>query len=195
MSQENKVVFLKGKKVILRPLSKADIPTLLRWINDPEVNQYVATYWPVMEQREEKWLESLAKEDNDSHVVFGIETHEGVFIGTMGFNFIQWKDRVAVTGALIGEKEYWGKGYGTDAKMILLEYAFNTLNMHKVCSAAIAFNERSIRYSLRCGYKIEGRLRKHHFRKGRYFDQVMLAIFKQDWLKVWRRYQKTGKVR
>lgn len=194
MSQQNKVVFLKGKKVILRPLSKADVPTLLRWINDPEVNQYLSAYLPVMEQREEKWLESLAKEDNNTHIIFGIETHEGFFIGTMGIHHVDWHNRIAITGALIGEKEYWGQGYGTDAKMVLLEYAFNTLNLRKIYSSVIAYNERSLRYSLHCGYRIEGRRRKHWFRRGRYWDDIILGVFKREWLPVWRRYQKTGRV-
>lgn len=113
----------------------------------------------------------------------------------MGLHQINWKDRIATTGALIGEKEYWSKGYGTDAKMILLDHAFNTLNLHKICSAVIAYNKRSLDYSLHCGYKIEGTRREHFFRKGKYWDFIELGLLKKEWLPIWRKYKKTGSVK
>jgi len=188
------VVFLQGRRVILRPLRKStDLETCLRWINDPEVNQFLAAYLPVSETQEAEWFDNLAKRPND--IVFGIELREnGRFIGVMGLHRINWKDRVATTGAIIGEKDCWGKGYGTDAKMILLDYAFNTLNLRKVCSSVIAFNRRSLRYSLHCGYRREGRLRRQMFRRGRYWDEILLGLFREDWLPIWEKYQKTGKV-
>ena len=188
-----KLIFLVGRRVNLRPFSRADIPTLTRWINDPEVRQFVLATLPFIEQQEEEWFNKLGKDDKN--IVLGIETKEGVLIGSMGIHRIEWRDRICTTGALIGEKEYWGKGYGTDAKMLLLDYIFNTLNLRKVCSAVIAYNKRSLHYSLRCGYKIEGRRRKHHFKKGRYWDLIELGLFREEWLPIWKRYKKTGKVR
>ena len=102
---------------------------------------------------------------------------------------------IATTGALIGDKDYWGKGFGTDAKMILLDYAFNTLGLRKILSAVIDYNKRSLRYSLHCGYKIEGVRKKQIFRNGRFRDEFMLAVFKKDWLPIWRRYKRTGSVK
>lgn len=123
--EKPKLVFLKGKKVNLRPLRKStDFEPCLRWINDPEVNQYLAMYLPVSEKKEEEWFDALSKNSNE--VVLGIKTLDGKLIGVMGLHNIDSKDRTALTGALIGEREYWNKGYGTDAKMILLNYAFNT---------------------------------------------------------------------
>src|SRR3989344_1628530 len=187
----NRVVFLRGKKVILRPPSKStDLETFIRWINDPEVRLYVKCFLPVTEGEEEKWFDELAGR-RTTDVVLVIETHDGTPIGIMGLHRISWKDRTATTGALIGEKEYWGKGYGTDAKMTLLDYAFNTLNLRKVCSSTLAFNERSIRYNQRCGYKEEGRRREQFFRNGGYVDEVLLAVFKKDWTALWEQYQKS----
>lgn len=188
-----KPIFLVGRKVNLRPFSKDDIPTLTRWINDPEVRQFVTIVLPRTEIQEAKWIEKLGSDDKD--IVLGIETKEGRLIGSMGIHRINWTDRVCMTGAIIGDKNYWGKGYGTDAKMILLDYAFNTLNMHKVCSAVIAYNKRSLCYSLHCGYKIEGRRRKHIFKDGRYWTLIELGLFKEEWLPIWKRYSKTGKIK
>jgi RimJ/RimL family protein N-acetyltransferase len=109
-------------------------------------------------------------------------------IGTMGIHSINWKDRTATTGALIGEKEYWGKGYGTDAKMTLLDYAFNTLNLRKIMSRVYAFNGRSLAYSLHCGYRVEGRLLRQRYAYGRYWDEIILGLFKSQWLPYWEAY-------
>jgi RimJ/RimL family protein N-acetyltransferase len=90
---------------------------------------------------------------------------------------------------MIGEKEYWGKGYGTEAKMLLLHYAFDTLNLRKICSSVISFNERSHKYSLKCGYKEEGRRKAQLFRDGKYWDEIQLAVFRKDWLLLWKKFQ------
>jgi len=183
------VIFLQGKKVNLRPLNILDAPTITRWINDPEVREFISAILPRTENFEEEWIKKLGSDDKD--IVLSIETIEGFFIGLMGVHQINWKDKVCSTGAIIGEKEYWGKGYGTDAKMVLLSYIFNTLNLHKVCSQVYAFNKRSLHYSLHCGYKIEGTRRKHIFKKGKYWDMIELGLFKSEWLPIWRQYQRT----
>ncbi len=190
-NRNSKLVFLKGKKTILRPLRKAtDFELCLRWINDPEVNQYLLIHFPLTEKKEEEWFDKVANDPNE--VVLGIETLDGRLIGTMGLHRINSKDRTAMTGALIGEKEYWGKGFGTDAKMTLLDYAFNTLNLRKINSSVYAFNKRSLKYNLKCGYKIEGVRKKQIFRNGKYNDEILIAVFKENWLPVWKKYQRSA---
>jgi RimJ/RimL family protein N-acetyltransferase len=190
----NNVVFLRGKRVYLRPPTKDDIPLLLRWMNDDDVRQYVASFLPIVEADEVEWLERLHR-DKETHIVFVIvDAKHGKPIGTMGIHGISWKDRRATTGAIIGEKKYRGRGYGSEAKMLLLNYAFNSLNLRKICSHTFGFNERSMAYSKKCGYHVEGVLKDHHFKNGAYCDDINLAVFKEDWLPIWKRFQKTGKV-
>ncbi|KKS75406.1 MAG: GCN5-related N-acetyltransferase [Candidatus Azambacteria bacterium GW2011_GWA2_42_9] len=194
MKIKNRVVFLRGRKVILRPLDKeTDLEACQRWINDPEVRQYLKRFLPTSKQTESEWLDSLGKKTDD--IVLAIETLDGKFIGTMGLHKIDWKDRTAITGALIGDKTYWGKGYGTDAKMVLLDYAFNQLGLRKICSSVLAFNKRSLRYNLHCGYKVEGIQKKQIFRDGKYRDKLLLAVFQEDWLPIWEKYRRTGKIK
>ncbi len=193
-SNENRVVFLKGKKVILRPLNKkTDLTSCLQWINDPEVNYFLGWCLPQSEAQEEEWFNKIGKDDKN--IVFAIETLEGRYIGNIGLHNINWKDRTAMTGTVIGEKDLWGKGYGTDAKMLLLSFAFNTLNLEKICSEAFEFNERSRSYNLKCGYKEEGRKRSQMFKNGRRWDVIMLGVLRKEWLPIWERYQKTGKTK
>ncbi len=185
--QNDNIVFMKGPRVEMRPVMKSDVPSLTRWINDPEVRQFLKSYLPMSDSDETAWVESLSSR-KPTNICFMLVV-KNIAIGTMGLHNISFKDGVATTGALIGEKEYWGKGYGSEAKMLLLDYAFNTLNLRKICSNVIAFNTRSHKYSLRCGYHEEGRRKRQHFQNGRYWDEIQLAVFKRNWLPYWKRFQ------
>jgi RimJ/RimL family protein N-acetyltransferase len=184
-----RVVFLEGKKVILRPLDKEkDLGVVLKWANDPELRQFVSFFLPSTKKQEEEWFDKKREDE----IVLAIETKEGEFIGSIGLHKINYRHRTAITGTLIGEKSFWGKGYGTDAKMILLNYAFNTLNLRKIKSQAYATNQRSVNYSKKCGYKVEGILKKDLFVNGDYVDVVCLAVFRKSFKRVWRNYQQNG---
>lgn len=192
MFSKNRTIFLRGKKVVLRPLNKqTDLEKVYKWINDPDVRYFVSAIFPQTIKQEEDWLDSMGKDKNN--IVLAIETLDGDFIGTIGLHGIEWHNGVATTGALIGEKKFWNKGYGTDAKMILLNYAFNVLGLRKICSRVFFFNKRSLNYSLHCGYKIEGRRRKQVLRNGKYCDIIELGLFKKDWLSHWRKYRRKTK--
>ncbi|MDO8557551.1 MAG: GNAT family protein [Candidatus Jorgensenbacteria bacterium] len=190
METNNSIQFLRGKKVTLRPVVKEDVPRFLVWINDPDVRQYLSMYLPVMEADEQAWFENLSK-SKETDIVFLIIADDQP-IGCMGIHRINWKDKTAITGAFIGEKKYWGKGYGTEAKMLLLNYAFNSLNLRKVCASVLSFNGRSHAYQLKCGYKEEGRRKQQVYKNGRYWDEIFTAVFKKDWLPLWRKYRKTN---
>jgi RimJ/RimL family protein N-acetyltransferase len=188
-SASSAIVFLQGKRgITLRPPSLEDVPTLTRWVNDPELRRFIKRPFPMTLHGEAEWIQSLLKR-SDTDVVLVLDL-KGTHIGMMGIHRINWKDRTANTGAFIGEKQYWGKGYGTDAKMVLIDYAFNTLGLRKLSSHVYAFNERSIAYSKHCGYVEEGRLIRQRFIEGEYHDEVILSLFKEQWLPYWDAYQK-----
>ena len=190
----DEVVFLRGKRVNLRPPTKADIPYFLRWMNSEEVRQYVTSFLPVMEADEDEWLERVRKNKENDVVLVIVDQKTSKPIGVMGIHRINWVSRVATTGAIIGEKTYWGKGYGSEAKMLLLQYAFETLNLRKICSLVFGFNERSVAYSKKCGYRVEGVLKDHHFKNGAYCDEIHMAVFREWWLPIWDRFLQTGRV-
>ncbi|HEU0080447.1 MAG TPA: GNAT family protein [Candidatus Paceibacterota bacterium] len=182
------VVFLRGKKTFLRPLEEGDLPLLTRWINDPEVTRYLTAYLPQSLESEKEWFAKL--KSNKNEVTLGICTLDGTLIGVMGTHHINWKDGTTTTGAFIGEKKLWGKGYGTDAKMQLLNYCFNELGLRKIMSRVIAFNGRSLAYSKHCGYVVEGTSRLEVFKGGQYWDVIDLGLFKEEWLPYWQKYQR-----
>lgn len=189
MSKPSKLVFRMGKRIYLRPLSREDAHILTTWINDPEVHQFLTTLKPVTLEDEYDWFEETRK--NKTLAVFVIvlkETDEP--IGVMGLHEINNLHGTATTGSFIGRKDCWNKGYGTEAKMLVLEYAFNTRNLRKICSSVFDFNGRSKRALEKCGYRVEGVLKKHRYRNGRYCDEIRLAVFKKDFMPLWRKFKK-----
>jgi RimJ/RimL family protein N-acetyltransferase len=177
----------KLTKVYLRPLEKSDAEKCCRWINDPEIRQYVSTQNFLSLHAEEKWLESQS--NNEKSITLAIVTKtENIHIGIVGISSIDWTNRRGITGALIGEKEYWNGGYGTEAKLLLLNHCFRTLGLQKICSSVLSTNPRSKAYLEKTGYKAEGCLKRHQLVNGRKVDMFVMALFPEDFHKVWKKY-------
>jgi RimJ/RimL family protein N-acetyltransferase len=167
-----------GMRLRLRAIERSDIPTFVRWFNDPDVRQYLQMYLPMSQAEEERWFESQLADDSGR--VFGIETMEGQLVGNIGLHDIDGKDQCAVVGIVIGEKNYWDKGYGTEAVRTLLGFAFDQMNLHRVQLVAYEFNERAMRCYQKCGFREEGRLRSKHFYGGAYHDEVIMGILREE---------------
>ncbi|OHA34246.1 MAG: hypothetical protein A2928_03200 [Candidatus Taylorbacteria bacterium RIFCSPLOWO2_01_FULL_45_15b] len=193
MSEIRHIVFRCGPRVYLRPMTKKDLPNITRWINDPEVTQYLLTVYPLRFEDEEKWFESLGERKGKDSVFAIVLKHDHKMIGVMGLHSIDNLHGIAETGSFIGEKRYWGKGYGSEAKMLVLEYAFNAVNLRKVNSSVHAFNIRSKKSLEKCGYRVEGRRVKQYYKNGEYVDSILLAVFKEDFLPLWKKFEKSSK--
>jgi len=170
-----------GEKVRLRPVEREDLPRYVRWFGDPEVRRHLVIYLPFSLAQEERWYEGLQERlARGDDVVLAIETSEGEHIGSIGLHTINWKDRNAELGIVIGEKAYWGRGYGTDAIRVLLRVAFEEMNLHRVYLRVDADNTRGIRCYEKCGFREEGTLRDAIFREGRYHDQLVMSILRPE---------------
>lgn len=167
-----------GEKTRLRRVEREDIPTFVCWFNDPAVREYLTIYRPLSTAEEEKWFEGhLASEDSE---LFAIETTDGVHIGNTGLHAINWQYRQAELGIVIGEKDYWGKGYGSDAIRTLLRFAFEEMNLHRVFLRVRADNARAIRAYEKCGFEHEGQRREAIFANGRYYDELHMGILDRE---------------
>jgi RimJ/RimL family protein N-acetyltransferase len=173
---------------MLCPLEIGDAAVIYRGINNPAAYQYLLTTGPKGLGHEEDWIKSTAKPDPQELVV-GICTHDGVLIGTMGLHHIDHLNSTAVTGSVIFDEGNCNQGYGTDAKMVLLDYAFNFLGLHLISSRVIGFNGRSARYSEKCGYKVDARLRSRFYRFGERHDEIILSVTREEWLPLWEIYK------
>lgn len=175
---------LKGEKVVLRPVGRKDIEYFLKWFNDPEVTQYLSMYMPMTEMAEEKYIEELGTAGVANRAVFvieAIESNKSKPIGNVSLSNIHPKDHNAVFGIAIGEKDYWSKGYGTEAAQIIIRYGFEQLNLHRISSFVFSFNERSIRMHLKAGFIEEGRRKESIYINGAYHDSVTFGLLRKEW--------------
>jgi diamine N-acetyltransferase len=168
-----------GTKVRLRAVERDDIPRFIKWFNDPQVREHLSMYRPLSLAQEEKWFERHTQLDPADHI-YAIETQEGVHIGNLGLHDVNWKNRSTELGIVIGEKEYWNQGYGTDAIMTLLGYAFGELGLHRVFLRVDADNPRGIRCYEKCGFSHEGTLRDAVFTGGKHKDQYIMAVLQSE---------------
>ena len=169
---------LEGKKVRLRAIERGDLPRFVQWLNDREILYFLARYMPLSNTEEERWFEQHLKDEKSR--VFAIETRGGVHIGNVALDKIDWKNGHAELGIFIGEKQVWGQGYGTDAVLTLLDFAFNEMNLHRIALHVMAFNQRAIRCYEKCGFVLEGTEREVVFRGGRYHDQLIMGILREE---------------
>lgn len=172
-----------GEKVRLREYKKADIACAQKYINDSEVKNLLHPGIPYLYtfEDEEKWFNTLsATKDVYSFAIETIEDNK--YIGGCGINNINWKNSVSEVGIFIGDKDYWGKGYGTDAMKILIKFIFNQMNINKIKLKVFSFNERAIKSYEKCGFKKEGILRQEIFRNGKYHDEIIMGILKSEYV-------------
>lgn len=188
MKKKERVIFLSGKRVNLRPLdAETDLEKVTAWINNQEVTEFMSRFLPSGRNEEKEWLNK--KRENE--VTLAIETKKGLHIGTIGLHQIDYRNGTANVGIMIGNKNYWKQGFGYDAEMILLKYAFHTLNLRKIIHRAFVDNKGSVNLAKKCGGIEEGIMRKHIFSNNQYRDLIMFAIFKKRWQKIWRKCHKS----
>jgi RimJ/RimL family protein N-acetyltransferase len=173
--------FLVGTKIYLRPLERADAAAIVGWFNDPDVTRYSLRYRPLNLLQEEQWLEQTGRDEGS--VALGIALREDDrLIGSTGFHQLNFKDRGATFGIMIGDKAEWDKGYGSEATRLMVRYAFETLNLHRVTLYVFEYNARAIRTYEKIGFCREGLLRQENWREGRYWDTVVMGILRDEWL-------------
>jgi RimJ/RimL family protein N-acetyltransferase len=174
---------IRGTKIDLVAVSEKYLKEYSRWINDPVATDMLGVLlFPVSMEQERKWVDGAIAE-KDFEKTFTILTKDGKPIGNCGFNRIDYVNRYAVLGILIGEIDFWDKGYGTDAIRTLLRFAFQELGMHKVCLNVDSVNERAVACYKKCGFVQEGRFREHRFYHGEYKDDLSMAVLADDWFK------------
>jgi len=118
---------------------------------------------------------------------FAVQTLEQEkVIGMVDLAGIDWSSGDGWMGVGIGEPEYWGRGYGTDAVRLITKFGFEELNLHHISLNVFEYNPRAIRSYEKVGYKVEGRCREWLNRDGRRWDLVFMGILKEEWLSLHR---------
>ncbi|NJC98700.1 MAG: GNAT family N-acetyltransferase [Anaerolineales bacterium] len=159
----------------------------VHWQRDSEFHR-LADSEPAMmfsEKRLKEWVEKQMENGFEpQRYPFSIRSlEEDELIGFIGL----WVDLIhneAWVGIGIGERGFWGRGYGTDAMKLCLQYAFTELNVHRVSLGLHSYNPRALRSYEKAGFKLEGCTRKDIRREGRYTDGLWMGILREEWFRM-----------
>ncbi|HBC73766.1 MAG: GNAT family N-acetyltransferase [Candidatus Wallbacteria bacterium GWC2_49_35] len=171
---------VSGKKCYLSPVNLEDAVLYKEWLNDLEVSSNL-NFRPFILtlEKEKEMLEKLVKSETD--VLFGIvDKKSDKLIGNCGLMGIEPINRKSLFGIFIGDKKYWGKGYGEEATNLILDFGFNMLNLHNIFLTVFSFNKRGIRCYEKCGFKHAGKLREARLVAGKHYDVVYMDILDRE---------------
>lgn len=171
---------IRGKKVMLRAPEMRDAETLNKWANDPDIWRLLGGWhFPYSAESTQKWIAGISNNNMCSHV-FCIDAPDAGLIGTANLLDIDWKNRHAYHGMMLGDKDLRGKGFGLDTVMAVMRYAFDELGLARLDGGMIELNERSIDfYTKSCGWEFEGKRKNWYYRSGRYYDQIVVGITRE----------------
>ena len=168
--------FLIGKKIYLRGLEESDLENIQKWLCDSAVTKllFQGDRPPNLQVMKEDFNKKIR---DGMEIVFAIINKTSDFyIGWTGIYEINWVSRSGELRFFIGEKKYWEKGLATEAVRLLIDYAFNKLNLHKLYGGANIENYGSLKIFRRLGFEEEGISKEGHFRNGRYYDLVRFGL-------------------
>ena len=133
----------------------------------------------------QEWFEKDGLDEEGKGIEFFIRTlKDDRLIGFVGLWDTSWSHGDAEVGIGIGDREYWGQGYGTDAMRVILRYGFMELNLKRITLGVFAYNARAIRSYEKSGFVHEGRQRKALCRDRSRADIVYMGILREEWLRL-----------
>jgi UDP-4-amino-4,6-dideoxy-N-acetyl-beta-L-altrosamine N-acetyltransferase len=172
--------FFLGPRLYFRPLEREDAPRLAAFVNHPDVRRNLLVHRPMNTAQEVGFIDTLTASQRD--VMFAIVLRDGDrMIGTTGLHDMDFRSRRATFGMLLGEPSEWGKGYGSEATRMVLDYGFGTLNLNRVQLEVLEHNVAGLRAYEKAGFRREGVMRQHHYVDGAYVDTVVMGILRSEW--------------
>ncbi|HEX2740139.1 MAG TPA: GNAT family protein [Rubrobacter sp.] len=178
--------FLRGPRVRLRTLERADLPRYQELFMEPEINMlYGGLGLPENLAKLQRCFDAGEYDTTDRFLTLVIEA-DGTIIGAMVLkNTENLPSRSATFGIIIGDPEYLDRGYGTEASTLLLDYAFGVLGYHKINLDLFEYNARALAMYEKLGFVVEGRRRENHWSRGRFWDEILMGVTAEEW---WGKY-------
>ncbi|ARI78875.1 GNAT family N-acetyltransferase [Halobacillus mangrovi] len=181
---------LTGELVELRPVSRNDLDKLYEWANDEALTSLGSGSQSALQNNNPKeaiqahYEQNLTShnlwQDGNVFMVYTLATKDP--IGKCDYRNLNPVTRSAEVGLSIGEREYWGKGYGKDILYTLLDHLFLTLNMRRVQLDTWSGNTQAVRLYEKVGFQTEGRLRENEYVQGQYYDTMLMGVLKEEYL-------------
>lgn len=170
---------LEGEKVILEPIGNGDTDDIIRWRNQPFVCDKFINQELFTQESHEKWLETMVHAGKVQQFIIYVKYLDIKIksIGTVYLRDIDWHNLKAEFGIFIGEQKYLGKGFGSDAAKVILEYASRELKLHKIALRVLASNRGAIECYKKAGFIEEGYFKDEVKLGNKFCDLVFMAAF------------------
>lgn len=170
---EAPIVTITGERIALGPLRRDLLPWYQRWINDLTAARNLAVIpGPVSAEAEAAWLDRVSASGDVLFTIYERATWRP--IGNAGLHAINYRNRTAELGILIGEADARGKGFGTETTRLMLDYAFTALGLHNVMLGVYAYNRAAHRAYQKAGFREFGRRREAVWMGGRLWDVIYM---------------------
>jgi RimJ/RimL family protein N-acetyltransferase len=166
-------------QVRLRPITEADLPSIVTWLNDSEVTAFtLREFADATLEAERAWFARKTAPDSQDRP-FAIEV-DGRLIGQCELH-AEDPGQTAFYGIMIGDKTAWNQGYGTAATREAVRIGFEELGLQRIWLQVGSHNPRGIRCYEKCGFRQEGVMRRARLKRGRWIDVVIMAILREEW--------------
>jgi RimJ/RimL family protein N-acetyltransferase len=179
----NPIRFLKAEHVYLSPAMSSDVELFIRSMNDETARMFARSRRDVMNDLNSKdMMERLLKHD-EAFVVRSASDDAGI-----GYALILDRDqlnREAMLSITLGEEKNRGKGYGTEAMILLLEHAFINLNLESVYLGVYEYNKRAIKLYDKLGFKLVGRRRHSRIIGSRIYDEFIMDMISDEYFQMY----------
>jgi diamine N-acetyltransferase len=171
--------FLVGSSVALRPVERSDMEAIRGWVNDPEIRALIGETRPLTPGSAEAYFEKLQHDESRIWFII-VERATQRRLGECGLLRMMPPWRTTDLSMILGERDAWGKGYGTEAITLLMDYAFGFLNFHRIAIGVVGFNHRALRFYEKVGFQREGVQRDGYYYAYQYHDFVMMSILDHE---------------
>jgi len=173
---------LRGELVRLTAVMPGDLSVITRWWSDSGFLRLYNTS-PAAPRNEDQLSRrfDLSQTSHDVYLFAVRLLDEDELIGLLEFDGIDWAHRTTFVSIGIGEEGNRGRGYGREAMELGLAFAFNELNLHRVCLTVFSYNEPAIVLYERLGFMREGVYREHLERDGRRFEMYLYGLLRHEW--------------
>ena len=170
---------INGKKVRLRPITEADTDDIIRWRNNPEVQQFFIFREPFTRQMHENWLRTRVATGQVIQYIIE-DMNSGKSVGSVYFRDIDCNNESAEYGIFIGENEARGKGFGSESAKLFTDFGMNLLGLHRISLRLIGSNNAARRSYERAGFDMEGVFADMVKLDGQFTDIVFMAKLKEE---------------
>lgn len=174
--------FINGNRIYLREVRLSDVnERYYQWMNDPEVIKYMESrFYPNSVEEISEFVRSKTRDKDNAFMAIMLKEDDR-HIGNIKLGPINTIHRYADVALIIGEKDCWGKGYATEAICLIVDYAFNRLNLHKLTAGCYEANQGSAKCFQKAGFTIEGCRRNQYFCDGIFVDAILLGMLRKEY--------------